>query len=113
MDFKERTKAIANLLRYCEEQYNKTSGIRISRVKDIFSRACDVFIMDSDIKYLFEKEYIEYFYDSPDMDASTYVKGIDLSIKVTAKGVKYLDEEKESKKIPPQMMQLIKDGMVI
>jgi len=112
MNFKERIDGILNYLKYCEEEYVHLFGTKISSIKDIFLRACDALVMDSDIRYLFENGYVEYWYNASGMDEHIYIHGLDTKIKITAKGVKYLEEESKIKKAPPKIIQLVQDEMM-
>ena len=107
MDLIERTNTLLNCLKYCDEKYASFSGIKISKIRDIFLKACDIFIFDSDIKYLFEEMYIKYSGLLPGMDAYTYIHGLNSKIKITPKGIDYLRREKEISEIPLQIIELI------
>jgi len=106
MNLKEKTDLILNCLQHCSEKYIDVPGIKISKIKDIFLKAHDVYILDTDIGELFRKRYVEY-YNLPNMDTRIYIHGFNGDIKITTKGIDYLKEEKEFKKITPQLIQLI------
>lgn len=106
MDIRERADLILNCLQYCNEKYADIPGIKISKIKDIFLKAHDIFIPDSDIQELFQKKYVEY-YDLPNMDVYIYIHGFNGNIKITTKGTEHLREGEELKKISPQLIQLI------
>jgi len=110
MNIQERVDLILNCLQYCNEECACLSGIKISKIKEMFLKACDVFILDSDIKLLFEKEYVEYC-NLSGMDVRIYIHSFNGSLRITAKGTEYLGGPGVSKKIPPLLAQLIKDGV--
>ena len=106
MNLKEREDLILGCLQYSSEKYVKIPGIKISKIKDIFLKAHDALILDSDIKELFQKRYVEY-YDLQNMNANNYVHGLDGKIKIATQGIDYLKNEKEFKKITLKLSQLI------
>ena len=111
MNIQERVDTILNCLQYCDEEHAGLPGIKISKIKDLLSKACDALILDSDIKLLFEKEYIEYC-NLSGMDVHIYIHSFNGNLKITAKGADYLIENKIYKKVPPLLAQLIKDDVI-
>jgi|GEM_PF-3566186 len=111
MNIQERIDTVLNCLQHCDKECAGPSGIKISKIKELFLKACDILVLDSDIKLLFEKEYVEY-YNLSGMDVRVYIHSFNGSLKITAKGYEYLEEGKAAKKIPPLLEQLIKDDMI-
>lgn len=111
MNIQERIDAILNCLQYYDEEYAGLSGIKISKIKELLLKACDALVLDSDIKLLFEKEYVEYC-NLSGMDARVYIHSFNGNLKITAKGSEYLKEGNVSKKIPPLLDKLIKDDII-
>ena len=104
MDFKERTALILAYLRYIEENYPSPYGTKVSAIRTLIINNHKVSILDSDIKYLFDKGYIEPWYTPPDGKKWPYMYGWDYLIKITSKGIDYLEEVK-SQEQPAQYLQ--------
>jgi len=111
MNIQERVAAILICLQYYDEECSGLSGIKISEIKDLFLKACDALVLDSDIKLLFEKEYVVYC-NLSGMDVRIYIHSFNGNLKITAKGIDYLKGPDVSKKIPPLLAQLIKDDII-
>ncbi len=110
MEFKERIVLILAWLRYIGENYPSPYGTKVSYIREAMKTRNKADILDADIKYLFDKDYIENWYTPPDAKKWPYMYGMDYLIKITARGIDYLEEEKSKNKISPQVVQYIQSG---
>lgn len=110
MEFKERVLLILAWLRYIAENHPSPYGTKVSYIRELMRSRNKADVLDADIKYLFDKDYIEPWYTLPDSKKWPYMYGMDYIIKITAKGIDYLEEEKSKNKISPQIVQYIQSA---
>jgi len=106
MDFQDRIKLILNYVRYTnDKQTQYPYGIAVSVIRASAEKNQKVSILDSDIKYLFDKKYLEPFFTTPGYKFG-YFPAFNYLVRITVEGIDYLEEQK-SMKVSPQSIQVI------
>ncbi|MFH0732006.1 MAG: hypothetical protein V2A72_03675, partial [Candidatus Omnitrophota bacterium] len=103
IQFKDRIYFILQALRYYEDRNPINYGFKVSHLRGVFKDR--MFILDTDIKYLFEKKYVANWFHP--QDKFVYIPTMDYLLKITAEGIDYLEEHTSKKDSPPQITQYI------
>jgi len=109
MEFKERIVLILAWLRYIGENYPSPYGTKVSYIREAMKTRNKADILDADIKYLFDKDYIENWYTPPDAKKWPYMYGMDYLIKITDLPPKKWTQRRENGKLTI-LLKEVSDG---